>query len=48
MKHQALFSLKDRNKKYLSVIKIFKCHLLQFLFWALRVNHLYAVDNNGS
>ena len=30
MKHQALFSLKDRNKKL-------KCRLLQFLFGPLRV-----------
>ena len=30
MKHQALFSLKDKTKK-------FKCRLLQFLFGALRV-----------
>ena len=31
MKNQALFSLKDKSKKL-------KCHLLQFLFGALRVN----------
>ena len=31
MKHQALFSLKDKIKKL-------KCRLLQFLFSALRVN----------
>ena len=31
MKHQALFSLKDKSKKL-------KCRLLQFLFGALRVN----------
>ena len=30
MKNQALFSLKDKSKKL-------KCHLLQFLFGALRV-----------
>ena len=30
MKHQALFSSKDKSKKL-------KCHLLQFLFGALRV-----------
>ena len=30
MKHQALFSSKDKNKKL-------KCRLLQFLFGALRV-----------
>ena len=33
MKSQALFSLKDKSKKL-------KCHLLQFLFGALRVNLL--------
>ena len=31
MKNQALFSSKDKSKKLL-------CHLLQFLFGALRVN----------
>ena len=31
MKHQALFSLKDKRKKL-------KCRLLQFLFGTLRVN----------
>ena len=31
MKHQALFSSKDKNKTL-------NCHLLQFLFGALRVN----------
>ena len=31
MKRQALFSLKDESKKL-------KCHLLQFLFGALRAN----------
>ena len=31
MKNQALFSSKDKNKQL-------KCHLLQFLFGALRVN----------
>ena len=30
MKNQALFSAKDKSKK-------FKCHLLQFFFSALRV-----------
>ena len=30
MKHQALFPYKDKSKKI-------KCHLLQFLFGALRV-----------
>ena len=34
MKNQALFSLKDINKKL-------KCRLLQYLFGALRVNALY-------
>ena len=34
MKNQALFSLKDKSKKV-------KCHLLQFLFGALRVNMLH-------
>ena len=33
MKNQALFSLKDRSKKL-------KCHLLQFLFGALRLKFL--------
>ena len=32
MKNQASFSSKDKSKKL-------KCHLLQFLFGALRVNH---------
>ena len=32
MKIQVLFSLKDESKKL-------KCHLLQFLFGALRVNN---------
>ena len=31
MKHQALFSYKDKSQKI-------KCRLLQFLFGALRVN----------
>ena len=31
MKNQAIFSSKDKSKKL-------KCHLLQFLFGALRVN----------
>ena len=35
MKNQALFSLKDKSKKV-------KCHLLQFLFGALRDK---VVDN---
>ena len=34
MKNQALFSLKDKSKKL-------KCHLLQFLFGALRVNTIF-------
>ena len=41
MKNQALFSSKDKNKKL-------KCHLLQFLFGALRVNsisHQLTVDS---
>ena len=33
LKHQALFSSKDKSKRL-------KCHLLQFLFGALRVNNL--------
>ena len=33
MKNQAVFSLKDKNKKL-------KCHLLQFLFGAFRVKNL--------
>ena len=36
MKNQALFSLKDKNKKL-------KCCLLQFLFGALRVNQSLTV-----
>ena len=31
LKHQALFSSKDKSERL-------KCHLLQFLFGALRVN----------
>ena len=34
MKYQALFSSKDKSKK-------FKCRLLQFLFGALRVNTIW-------
>ena len=34
MKNQALFSLKDKSKKL-------KCHLLQFLFGALRVKSFF-------
>ena len=36
LKNQALFSSKDNSKKL-------KCHLLQFLFGALRVKHLSPV-----
>ena len=37
MKNQALFSSKDKSKK-------FKCPLLQFLFGALRVNvYIYLI-----
>ena len=36
MKNQALFSLKDKSKKL-------KCHLLQFLFGALRINAIVAI-----
>ena len=35
MKHQALFSSKDKSKEL-------KCRLLQFLFGALRVKPIYA------
>ena len=37
MKHQALFSWKDKSKKL-------KCHLLQFLFGPLRVNWTFALS----
>ena len=37
MKYQALFSLKDKNKK-------FKCCLLQFLFGALRVKSKSVIN----
>ena len=41
MKNQALFSSKDKSKKL-------KCHLLQFLFGALRVKnsaqHVFPLD----
>ena len=37
MKNQALFSSKDKSKKL-------KCHLLQFLFGALRVNKYSVVE----
>ena len=36
LKHQALFSLKDKSEKL-------KCRLLQFLFGALRVNIVYSI-----
>ena len=36
MKHQALFSSKDKSKKL-------KCRLLQFLFGALMVNYNYCI-----
>ena len=36
MKNQALFSLKDKSRKL-------KCHLLQFLFGALRVKRGYPL-----
>ena len=39
MKNQALFSLKDRSKKL-------KCHLLQFLFGALRVKKMFCLSYN--
>ena len=35
MKNQALFSSKDKSKQL-------KCHLLQFLFGALRVNSVLS------
>ena len=38
MKNQALFSLKDKCKKV-------KCHLLQILYGALRVNTYFAVSD---
>ena len=34
MKNQVLFSLKDKSKKL-------KCHMLQFLFGALRVKYFF-------
>ena len=40
MKHQALFSSKDKSKKL-------KCRLLQFLFGALSVNDISALDEKG-
>ena len=39
MKNQALFSLKDKSKK-------FKCRLLQFLFGAFRVKRKHNAENN--
>ena len=39
MKHQALFSLKDKGKKL-------KCRLLQFLFVALRIKVCHFVSCN--
>ena len=39
MKNQALFSSKDKSKKL-------KCHLLQFLFGALRVKMLKRFTTN--
>ena len=39
MKNQALFSSKDISKEL-------KCHLLQFLFGALRVNALLNAHNS--
>ena len=41
MKHQVLFSLKDKSKKL-------KCRLLQFLFGALRVKHRNVTTNETS
>ena len=42
MKNQALFSLKDKNKKL-------KCRLLQFLFGALRVKvNLYSFRGSNA
>ena len=38
MKNQALFSSKDKSKKL-------KCHLLQFLFGALRVKSIAFMGN---
>ena len=37
MKNQALFTSKDKSKK-------FRCRLLQFLFGALRVNSTNIID----
>ena len=40
MKHQALFSSKDKSKKL-------KCRLVQFLFGAFRVNVILQCLTNG-
>ena len=40
MKNQALFSSKDNSQKL-------KCHLLQFLFGALRINKHYSMGWSG-
>ena len=40
MKNQALFSLNDKSKKL-------KCHLLQFLYGALRVKRFYGTIINS-
>ena len=40
MKNQALFSSKDKSEKL-------KCHLLQFLFGALRVKDIFLVLTLG-
>ena len=40
MKNQALFSLKDKSKK-------FKCHLLQFLCGSLRVKAVSASPHHS-
>ena len=41
MKHQALFSSKDKSKKL-------KCRLLQFLFGAFRVKVIYGMEGEKS
>ena len=40
MKNQALFSLKDKRKKL-------KCHVLQILFGALRVNFIFSLPRRS-
>ena len=40
MKNQALFSSKDKSKQS-------KCHLLQFLFGALRVKYMVVILERG-